>query len=263
MLKDKTILCACLIVLSIMALMTNNLAFAVASNKTMHDPDIKNFTNDPPSQIARLESSNETSHDPILNSTNEILLIDELVHQISLLYDLIIGVLVLGIVIGVALWAVRGIIRNLRELKELHPILQAMPKLLYVAIILFPIILITSTVFMISIGESISDILLTIIALVPTIMLSMLNMWISKWRATVDFQKVHKKLNDTTAILTNLKQETVASKHNLNSIDSALKNVDSALKNVDSALKNVDSALNGIHDILDKINKKLDKPSES
>ena len=218
--KYKTILCVCLIALSIVILMIDNLVFAVASNETVHDLDPENSTHGMPSLTEELD------HDilPLIN---------------LIMITLLIAVLVMFIVIMV--WVIRQSIRDLRRLKKQYLILHDMPRLLYVAIILSPIILGTSIVFMINESENIFDVLPTIIALLATIVLSVLSMWLSKWYTTTGFQEMYKKLNDTAADLTNLKQEAVADKCNLNSID---------------------STLNNIHGILDKINKKLDKPGE-
>lgn len=243
-------------VISIVTPMTNNLAFGVTSNETEHDLDLKNLTNDPSSQIAVLDPHNETAHDPTsLNFTNGILPpTGELSYDI-LSIDLIRLVLlfvVLLVPIGITVYTVIVLIRDLRKLKKLHPILHDMPILLYIALILLSIILPSSIIFMIIKSKSIDDILPIIVALLTTIVLSMLNIWISKRYATTSFQEMYKKLDYTAATLTNLKQKTVANKHNLNRLNS-----------IDSALKNVDSTLNDIHDILDKVNKKLDKQDRS
>ena len=253
-LKHKAILCACLMVISIAIPMTNNLAFAVASNETAHDLDLKNLTN-PPSQIAVLEPSNETAHDPTFqNLTNGMPLLTDELDDIRLNSLIIIALAIVMSVASIVImaWAIKEFIRDLRRLKKSHPLLRDMPKSLYIALASLLIVLPFSMVFLIIESKSILDVLPTIVALVTTIVLSMSSMWISQRYTTTNFQKMYKKLNGIAVALTNLKQGTVADKRNLNRLNS-----------IDSALKNVDSELNSIHDILDKINKKLDKQGGS
>lgn len=234
--------------------MINNLAFAVASNETAHDLDL-NLTDDSPSQIARLEPSNETAHDTTSqNSTNGMSpLIDELYDILLNNWDIIVLVIVMLVAsLVIIVWAFSEFIRDLTKLKKLHPLLRDMPKSLYIAIASLIIVLPFSVIFIIIESKDKFDVLPIIVALITTIILSMSGMWISKWYTTENFQEIDQKLSDIDAALTNLKQKTVADKHNLNRLNS-----------IDSALKNVDSALSDIHNILNKINKKLDKQGES